>query len=128
MQRGTARRALSGQPERVDLPGMEPRERPSDTMDRAECAACGERVPGEQIRVLARRDDLTFAELPCATCGSTGLAIFMGGPGGAAAAASRQPVTADDVLDMHRFLTAWHGDLHGLLRPGGRRGEAPGPG
>src|SRR5918997_6321056 len=103
----------AGGAEPVDLPGMEPRDRPSDTMDRAECAACGRRVPDERIRVLARREDLTFAELPCASCGSTGLAIFMGSP--AASAAGRPPVSGDDVLDMHRFLSAWQGDLAGLL-------------
>ena len=109
---------------------MEPRERPSDTMDRAECAACGRRVPGERIRVLARRDDLTFAELPCASCGSTGLAIFMGGAGTGALteAADRPTVTSDDVLDMHRFLTSWHGDVRGLLDANGERGEGPGRG
>jgi hypothetical protein len=103
---------------------MEPRDRPTDTMDRAECAACGRRVPGDRIRVLARRDDLTFAELPCAGCGSTGLAIFMG----AVAAAERPVVSGDDVLDMHRFLAGWQGDLRALLRSDGGPGEAPGRG
>jgi hypothetical protein len=113
---------------------MEPRDRPSDTMDRAECAACGLRVPGERIRVLARREDLTFAELPCASCGSTGLAIFVGGsagssgPGGDPASGNRPVVSADDVLDMHAFLAAWRGDLRGLLAGGGERREDPGPG
>jgi hypothetical protein len=106
---------------------MEPRDRPSDTMDRAECAACGGRVPGERIRVLARRDDLTFAELPCTSCGSTGLAIFMGAPGTRVLAA-RPAVSADDLLDMHRFLADWHGDLRGLLEPSADGGEAPGRG
>jgi hypothetical protein len=104
---------------------MEPRDHPSDTMDRAECSACGRRVPGERIRVLARRDEITFAELPCASCGSTGLAIFVSTPG---AAAEPPPVSADDVLDMHRFLAAWHGDVRGLLQPSAGSGEAPGPG
>ncbi len=103
---------------------MEPRDHPSDTMDRAECAACGRRVPGEHIRVLARRDEITFAELPCASCGSTGLAIFVG----AAGLSQPPPVSADDVLDMHRFLAACHGDVRGLLRPGAGSDEAPGPG
>ena len=104
---------------------MEPRERPSDTMDRAECAACGDHVPDERIRVLARRDDLTFAELPCGSCGSTGLAIFMAGAGGDRPSGSGARVTADDVLDMHEFLSAWHGDVRGLLGSGGGRGEGP---
>ena len=109
---------------------MEPRERPSDTMDRAECAACGRRVPGERIRVLARRDDLTFAELPCGGCGSTGLAIFMGAAttGALTEAADRPTVTSDDVLDMHRFLAAWQGDVRGLLDGSGDRSEGPGRG
>jgi hypothetical protein len=106
---------------------MESRDRPSDTMDRAECAACGGRVPGERIRVLARRDDLTFAELPCESCGSTGLAIFMGPPG-TQTLVERPAVSADDLLDMHRFLADWHGDLHRLLGSSRDGGEAPGRG
>lgn len=110
---------------------MEPRDRPSDTMDRAECAACGLRVPGERIRVLARRDDLTFAELPCGSCGSTGLAIFVGDSGATgddADQAQRPAVTADDVIDMHRFLAAWQGDVRGLLDRSGEPDEGPGRG
>jgi hypothetical protein len=89
-------------------------------MDRAECAACGQPVPGERIRVLARRDELTFAELPCAGCGSTGLAIFVG----PADTLERPPIDADDVLEMHTFLASWHGDLRALLGPDAGSGEA----
>ena len=99
-------------------------------MDRAECAACGRRVPGERIRVLAQRDDLTFAELPCGSCGSTGLAIFMGATatGAPPEALDRPTVTSDDVLDMHRFLATWKGDVRGLLDANGERGDGPGRG
>ena len=103
---------------------MEPRDRPSDTMDRAECAACGRPVPIHRIRVLARRDDLAFAEVPCAACGSVGLAMFVGSrPEVADAAAeplpTRRAITFDDVLEMHRFLEAWTGDARSLVEPAG---------
>ena len=96
---------------------MEPPDRPSDTMDRAACAACGRPVPAERIRVLARRDDLAFAELPCAGCGSVGLAIFVGpaADAGGGARTDAPAVVPDDVLDMHLFLAGWTGDARGLV-------------
>jgi hypothetical protein len=102
---------------------MEPRDRPSDTMDRAECAACGRSVPPDRIRVLARRDDIAFAELPCAGCGTVGLAIFAGPAVDSAAESARwgPPIGPDDVLDMHLFLAGWSGDVRSLVgRAGGR--------
>ena len=103
----------------LDLPGMEPRDRPSDTMDRAECAACGRPVPIDRIRILARRDDLAFAEIPCAGCGSVGLGIFAGSTGATdlSRPPAASPVGPDDVLDMHMFLAGWTGDARGLVGP-----------
>jgi hypothetical protein len=102
---------------------MDPRDRPSETMDRAECAACGGRVPPDRIRVLARREDLAFAEVPCARCGTVGLAIFAGPLelDGDAVASHAPAVGPDDVLDMHLFLAAWTGDARSLVERPQRR-------
>ena len=93
---------------------MEPRERPSDLLSGAECAACGRAVPEDRVRVLASRDDLAFAELPCEPCGSVSLAIF-GGPVTQPPDPAPPPLSSDDVLDMHRFLAGWSGDLRSLV-------------
>jgi hypothetical protein len=111
---------------------MDPRDSPSDLVSDAECAACGRSVPRDRARVLASRDDLAFAELPCERCGSVSLAIFVGSTTTADAATEvgvrASPIGPDDVLDMHALLAGWTGDLRTLLGraagPGGRAGAA----
>ena len=101
---------------------MDPRDGPFDLVDGAECAACGRPVAAEQVRILAHRDDVAFAEVPCAACGSRSLAIFVAGPvqGDAPPDTRRDelpPIAPDDVLDMHEFLAGWRGDLRSLVSP-----------
>jgi transcription elongation factor Elf1 len=103
------------------------------------CPACGRRYRDSRIRLLAERDGLYFVDLDCSRCGSHTVAIVtveldeseytivdasdlslgethtpehLGEdlPAGAA------PVTADDVLEMHEFLSDFDGDVHQLLR------------
>lgn len=108
---------------------MEPRDRPFDVVDGAECAACGMAVPADDVRILAQRDDLAFAELPCPHCGSVSLAILVGPPGDQlpsetpGSARATDPIGPDDVLDMHLLLAGWDGDLRSLVgRDGGSTG------
>ena len=106
---------------------MEPRDRPFDLVDGGDCAACGAPVPSRDVRLLARREDLAFAELPCSACGSVSLAIFVGSDPASAerpSAPDRPSIGPDDVLDMHLLLEAWTGDLRTLL--GSRSDGAPG--
>jgi hypothetical protein len=107
------------------------------------CPACGRRYRGSKIRLLAERDGLFFVDLDCARCGSHTVAIVtveidetsasitdisdlmspeelrehLGEdlPAGAA------PVTADDVLEMHEFLSGFRGDISRLFREGSPR-------
>ena len=103
---------------------MDPRDGPFDLVDGAECAACGRPVPAHDVRILAHRDDVAFAEVPCEACGSRSLAIFVAsasaltGDAPSDAAQSQPPIGPDDVLDMHEFLAAWRGDLRSLFGPG----------
>lgn len=93
----------------------------SDVPIGGECAACGRAVPVDAARVLASREDLVFAELPCSACGTTSLSILVG----PASSPVGDAVGPDDVLDMHLFLAAWSGDLRSLVsRPAG---DATGP-
>jgi hypothetical protein len=101
---------------------MDPSDHRDEPLDGADCAACGQSVPGRGIRRLAEREDLAFVELHCPGCGSVSLAILAAAdPAGLAegsdARQRRPPVDVDDVLAMHEFLAAWGGDLRELLSP-----------
>ena len=85
--------------------------------DGLRCTVCDERVPATRIRLLAWRDDLAFLQLDCAACASTTLGFVLDGRADEPAdLPESDPVSADDVLDMHQFLATWRGDLAGLLR------------
>jgi hypothetical protein len=105
--------------------------------DGLRCTVCDERVPATRLRLLARRDDLAFLEIDCASCSSATLGFVLGGrtdgpmPADEASPADeRPPISGDDVLDMHQLLASWRGDLAGLLatddsdRAGRRRAES----
>jgi len=119
-------------------------------LERATCTVCGDALAGGAVRILAEREDLAFVELPCGGCGAVTLGMvtlpeaggppaFVGGPDPETAVdradapprPDAAPVDGNDVLDMHRFLAAWQGDLHRLVadRDTGRAGPGvPGPG
>ena len=111
-------------------------------LDGIDCTVCEDRVPADRIRLLARRDDLLFLQIACTGCGSTALGFIADRPGfagsdrvveGLPVTADANPITGDEVLDMHGFLDAWTGDLASLVGSGdGASGradsEAAGPG
>jgi hypothetical protein len=81
------------------------------------CTVCDERVPAARTKLLAWRDDLAFLQLDCGACASTTLGFVLNGTTDTPAQATeREPITSDDVLDMHQLLATWRGDLAGLLR------------
>ena len=99
------------------------------------CAACGDLVPGDRIRILARRDDLAFVEIACPACHSESLGIVVGtaaaddgavpvmapgpygefGPDDVDRFHAAGPIGADDVSVVRRLLA--DGDLAALLGP-----------
>ena len=84
--------------------------------DGLRCTVCDERVPVTRVRLLAWRDDLAFLEIDCGACLNTTLAFVMGGWSEAQATEpNADPISTDDVLDMHELLATWGGDLTGLL-------------
>jgi hypothetical protein len=87
--------------------------------DGLRCTVCDERVPATRIRLLAWRDDLAFLQIDCQSCASTTLGFVLGGQSEEAELeAAPDPISSDDVLDMHQFLATWRGDLAGLLASG----------
>jgi hypothetical protein len=58
---------------------MDPRDDLGSLAGGVDCAACGSFVPTDRIRVLARREDISFVEIDCATCRSESLGIVIAG-------------------------------------------------
>ncbi len=56
---------------------MDPRDDLDSLADGVDCAACGQFVPSERVRVLARRDDIAFVEIHCPSCRSESLGIVI---------------------------------------------------
>jgi len=56
---------------------MDPRDDLDSLADGVDCAACGQFVPTDRIRVLARRDDIAFVEIHCLACRSESLGIVI---------------------------------------------------
>ncbi len=80
------------------------------------CTVCEERVPVERVKLLAWRDDLAFLQLDCSACLSTTLGFVLAGRSEEPLEPPQaEPITSDDVLDMHQLLATWRGDLSGLL-------------
>jgi hypothetical protein len=80
------------------------------------CTVCEEPIPLDRIRVLASREDVTFAQIDCPACRSTTLGFLAGTGPADASRRNGPPISTDDVLDMHEFLARWHGDLETLAR------------
>lgn len=100
------------------------------------CSACGRPYRPSQIRVLAQREELFFVRLSCRGCGSHSVAIVTVQVDDSDSSTLEvgelekveqggQPVTADDVLEMHAFLRDFDGDFRSLFD---ERRKTPGPG
>jgi hypothetical protein len=120
---------------------MGPRDRPRPLPDGATCTACGATVPTGRIRVLARRDDVAFVELACATCGSAALALLLpaeadgvaildvdsdGPPAIVRRGRHTVAISHADVAAIRDDLASWDGDLVGWL-DALDRDDRPGP-
>ena len=121
---------------------MDPRDQLRALLGGTTCTVCHEPVPAERIRLLARREDLTFVQIQCDRCGSTALGFLGNSPipdateeaSGEASApdVAADPISSDEVLEMHEFLAGWNGDARSLMagedgRPAlGNDGPRPG--
>src|SRR4029079_9247043 len=95
---------------------MDPRAELDSLAGGVDCAACGNFVPTERIRVLARRDDISFVEIDCPGCRSASLGIVIAdhardgsygefGPSDEERFREAPPIGTDDVHLVHDLLT-----------------------
>jgi len=93
-------------------------------MSRMKCTVCGEYFLPRHIQVLGHQDDLWFLSVFCASCHSQGLVAALVRRADEEAVATEvppgEPVTADDLLDMHNFLKTFDGDFQGLFAREGK--------
>jgi hypothetical protein len=114
---------------------MDPQDHLRELLDGIGCTVCEERVPGDRIRLLARREDLVFLQVDCAACGSAALGFIADEAvlaridertDATNAGTGASPISSDDVLDMHTLLSSWTGDLASLVHAEGRSGRDAG--
>jgi hypothetical protein len=102
--------------DRLHSPRMDPLDHLFALPDGHRCTVCDERVPAARVKLLAWRDDLAFLQLDCGACLSTTLGFVLDGRSDEPVQPPRaDPISSNDVLDMHQLLATWRGDLTGLL-------------
>jgi hypothetical protein len=88
------------------------------------CVACGTSYGVDGITVLGHQGDLWFLMVACTSCSShalvaalikEGKAQTLQGVDEAKSLLSKDPVTGDDVLDIHEFLQNFDGDFARLF-------------
>ena len=94
---------------------------------KVDCGVCGQRYDTSNIKVLGNEDDLWFLSISCSSCGTQGLIAAVVREGSIEEVttdlteadlqrfAGSEAVSADDVIDMHRFLKEFSGDFTGLF-------------
>lgn len=121
----------------MDTPDLQIKRIVLDRMER--CSVCHHSFVPDDIHVISRKSDMWMMVVECSECqGRNFVAAVLndGDPGEAQlalrrlseSATSKQaearnadpapdvpPVTADDVLDMHEFLSAFDGDFRRLF-------------
>lgn len=99
-----------------------------EIMKMVKCVACGRRYSPGSVSVLGRHHELWFLSVSCSHCHNQGLVAALIRERKVEAVSTDlteedlvrlregSPVVADDVLDMHRFLTDFDGDFTKLFK------------
>ncbi len=95
-----------------------------------QCGKCGRHYEREDVQIRDRRGDIWLAFLTCGHCGLRNLVMATFRTRGLSKDAVQAesddaddvaeferlgPIGAEEVLDLHRFLHSFHGDLKRLL-------------
>jgi hypothetical protein len=91
------------------------------------CPVCGRSLKGCDVQVLSHEEERFHLQVTCAQCQVTFIVVLaIAGEGveqieSAAIAsapepvASREPISVDEILDMHLFLKSFQGTLRDLI-------------
>ncbi len=91
------------------------------------CGMCGHQYQSGNVNILGHKDDLWFLSVFCTACKSQGLvaAVVKEGqvtevltdltPEEQKKLATATPLSSDDLMDMHAFLTDFDGDFLSLF-------------
>lgn len=92
------------------------------------CIVCGHRYGSEDIEIVGHHDECWFLSMVCEHCQTQGLVAAMVGDSGPVEIVTdfvedeeitpAEPVTVEDVLDMHDFLDTFDGDFKALFSGG----------
>jgi predicted RNA-binding Zn-ribbon protein involved in translation (DUF1610 family) len=84
-----------------------------DSIRQMECPNCGAHLRTCAVRGITAEPKSLVVRLACSVCGENSIAIVKrDAPEDAA-----QPISRDDVLDAHEFLTRWHGTVQEIIAP-----------
>ena len=90
------------------------------------CPVCGRSLKGCDVQVLSHEDERFHLQVTCAQCQVT-FVVVLAIAGGAveeigapekvpAAEAAPEPISVDEILDLHLFLKGYQGTLKELLQ------------
>ena len=91
---------------------MDPREDLDSLAGGVDCAACGSFLPTDRVRVLARRDDISFVEIDCPACRSESLGIVIVDDRGGDVAAAYGEFGPPDEERFREALPIGPADVH----------------
>jgi formate dehydrogenase assembly factor FdhD len=84
-----------------------------DNIRQMECPNCGAHLRTSAVRGITAEPSALVVRVACGVCGENSLAIVKRDAPGEA----EQPISRDEVLDAHEFLTEWHGTVDEIITP-----------
>lgn len=81
-----------------------------DSIREMECPCCGARLASCSVRGITAESSALVVRVACRLCGESSVAVVQRD-----VALAGEPITRDDVLDAHEFLTRWNGPVAELI-------------
>ena len=84
-----------------------------DSIRQMECPNCGAHLRTCAVGGITAEPNALVVRLACSVCGENSLAIVKRDAPGEVS----EPISRDDVLDAHEFLTRWDGRVQEIITP-----------